>query len=305
LKKILSISVATLCLYFAFQQVNLEDINRALFTANLFYVFLATLITFITFILRSIRWRMLLNTPRELSFVQYMSSTHIGYFLNNILPFRAGDLGRAQLLSNQSKEIRFSFLVGSLVAEKIIDLWIIGFFSIFIIFSGYQDVLGFKFSLIILLLYIITSTIIFGRNSLVNIVQEKFSITRNFIDGYLLVSKNKIKLVGISILLWCSFVVYIYLVLQALNINLTTQQYIGLTIISSIVTSLPFAPAAIGTYHLAVIYCLSLYGINIDLAQTAAILMHSLFLVYTIIFGYIFLSFEKIDLKTLINEDKN
>lgn len=305
MKKILSISVATLCLYFAFQQVNLEDINRALFTANLFYVFLATLITFITFILRSIRWRMLLNTPRELSFVQYMSSTHIGYFLNNILPFRAGDLGRAQLLSNQSKEIRFSFLVGSLVAEKIIDLWIIGFFSIFIIFSGYQDVLGFKFSLIILLLYIITSTIIFGRNSIINIVQEKFSITRNFIDGYLLVSKNKIKLVGISILLWCSFVVYIYLVLQALDINLTTQQYIGLTIISSIVTSLPVAPAAIGTYHLAVIYCLSLYGINIDLAQTAAILMHSLFLVYTIIFGYIFLSFEKIDLKTLINDDKN
>ena len=305
MKKILSISVATLCLYFAFQQVNLEDINRALFTANLFYVFLATLITFITFILRSIRWRILLNTPRELSFVQYMSSTHIGYFLNNILPFRAGDLGRAQLLSNQSKEIRFSFLVGSLVAEKIIDLWIIGFFSIFIIFSGYQDVLDFKFSLIILLLYIITSTIIFGRNSLVNIVQEKFSITKNFIDGYLLVSKNKIKLGSISILLWCSFVVYIYLVLQALDINLTIQQYIGLTIISSIVTSLPVAPAAIGTYHLAVIYCLSLYGINIDLAQTAAILMHSLFLVYTIIFGYIFLSFEKIDLKTIINDDKN
>ena len=305
MKKILSISVATLCLYFAFQQVNLKDINRVLFTANLFYVFLATLITFITFILRSIRWRILLNTPKELSFVQYMSSTHIGYFLNNILPFRAGDLGRAQLLSNQSKEIRFSFLVGSLVAEKIIDLWIIGFFSIFIIFSGYQDVLGFKFSLIILLLYIITSTIIFGRNSLVNIVQKKFSITKNFIDGYLLVSKNKIKLVGISILLWCSFVVYIYLVLQALDINLTTQQYIGLTIISSIVTSLPVAPAAIGTYHLAVIYCLSLYGINIDLAQTAAILMHSLFLVYTIIFGYIFLSFEKIDLKTIINDDKN
>jgi len=305
LKKILSISVATLCLYFAFQQVNLEDINRALFTANHFYVFLATLITFITFILRSIRWRILLNTPRELSFVQYMSSTHIGYFLNNILPFRAGDLGRAQLLSNQSKEIRFSFLVGSLVAEKIIDLWIIGFFSIFIIFSGYQDVLDFKFSLIILLLYIITTTIIFGRNSLVNIIQEKFSITKNFIDGYLLVSKNKIKLGSISILLWCSFVVYIYLVLQALDINLTTQQYIGLTIISSIVTSLPVAPSAIGTYHLAVIYCLSLYGINIDLAQTAAILMHSLFLVYTIIFGYIFLSFEKIDLKTLINDDKN
>jgi uncharacterized membrane protein YbhN (UPF0104 family) len=214
-------------------------------------------------------------------------------------------LGRAKLLANQSKKIRFSFLVGSLVAEKIIDLWIIGFFSIFIIFSGYQDVLGLKFSLIILLLYIITSSIIFGKNSIINTIQEKFSITKNFIDGYLLVSKNKIRLGQISILLWCSFVAYIYLILQALDINLTLQQYIGLTIISSIVTSLPVAPAAIGTYHLAVIYCLTIYDINIDLAQTAAILMHSLFLVYTIIFGYIFLSLEKIDLKTLINDKKN
>ena len=193
MKKILSISVATLCLYFAFQQVNLEDINRALFTANLFYVFLATLITFITFILRSIRWRMLLNTPRELSFVQYMSSTHIGYFLNNILPFRAGDLGRAKLLSNHSNEIKFSFVVGSLVAEKIIDLWMIGFFSIYLIFFGFNDVLGLEFSMGILLLYIITSLIIFGNNSVANKIQNQFSITKNFVDGYLLVSKNKLK----------------------------------------------------------------------------------------------------------------
>ena len=132
------------------------------------YIFVAFITTFVTFILRSLRWKILLDSPKDLELQKYISTTHIGYFLNNILPFRAGDLGRAQLLSNQSKEIRFSFLVGSLVAEKIIDLWIIGFFSIFIIFSGYQDVLGFKFSLIILLLYIITSTIIFGRNSCLN-----------------------------------------------------------------------------------------------------------------------------------------
>jgi uncharacterized protein (TIRG00374 family) len=305
LKKILSISVATLCLYFAFQQINLEEIHSALLTTNLFYIFLAFLITLITFVLRSLRWRILLDSPKELSFNQYMSTTHIGYFLNNILPFRAGDLGRAKLLSNRTKEINFSFLVGSLVAEKIIDLWIIGFFSLFIIFLGYENVLGLKFSLIILLLYIITSAIIFGRNSVVNTIKEKFSITKNFIDGYLLVSKNKVKLGGISLLLWCSFIVYIFLLLQSLGITLTFQQYVGLTIISSIVTSLPVAPAAIGTYHLAVIYCLTLYGININLAQTAGILMHSVFLVYTIFLGYIFLSFEKINLKQLLYDNKD
>ena len=305
MKKILSLCVATLCLYFAFNQVNIEDIYRALSNANLNYIFAAFIMTFITFILRSLRWQILLDSPKNLELQTYISSTHIGYFLNNILPFRAGDFARAKLLSNSSNNIKFSFLVGSLVAEKIIDLWIIGLFSIFLILFGFNNVLGLEFSIGILLLYIITSFIIFGNNFLANKMQKKFSITKNFLDGYLLVSKNKIRLGGISILLWCSFIAYMYILLKSVNIDLSLQQYIGITVITSIVTSLPIAPAAIGTYHLAVIYFLTLYGIEIDKSQTASILLHSVFLMYTIIFGYIYLSFEKIELKSLINDKKN
>ncbi len=305
MKKLLSISVATLCLYIAFKQIDLQRLTNSLSESNLFLIILAILITYLSFIFRSIRWKILLGSPDSLKLKQYISSTHIGYFLNNILPFRAGDLGRAHLLSQNSKEIKFSFLVGSLIAEKIIDLWFVGLLGIFILFFGFQDILGFQFLLLILLLYIITTAIIFGNNSVVNFIQNKFSFTQNFIKGYLLVSKNRIKLGSISILLWCSFVVYIFLILKSISIDLTLYQYIGLTIFSSIVTSLPITPAAIGTYHLAVIYCLNLYGINIDLAQTSAIILHSVFLLYTIISGYIFLSYENIKIKSLLNDKKN
>ena len=297
--------MATLCLYFAFKQVNLEDINRAISNANIYYILIALLTTYITFILRSIRWKILLDSPQNLNLNKYISTTHIGYFLNNILPFRAGDLGRAKLLSNHSNEIKFSFVVGSLVAEKIIDLWMIGFFSIYLIFFGFNDVLGLEFSIGIILLYIITSLIIFGNNSVANKIQNQFSITKNFVDGYLLVSKNKLKLGAVSMLLWCSFVAYMVALLKSINIHLSFEQYIGITIITGIVTSLPIAPAAIGTYHLAVIYFLSLYGVEIEQSQTAAILLHSIFLLYTIILGYIYLSFEKVELKSLINDNKN
>ncbi len=305
MKKILSFCVATLCLYFAFNQVNIEDIYIALSDANLNYIFVAFITTFITFILRSLRWKILLDSPKDLELQKYISTTHIGYFLNNILPFRAGDLARAKLLSNKSNNVKFSFLVGSLVAEKIIDLWIVGLFTIFLILFGFNNVLGLEFSIGILLLYIITTFIIFGNNSIANKMQKQFSITKNFLDGYLLVSKNKIKLGGISILLWCSFVAYMYTLLKSVNIDLSLQQYIGITVITSIVTSLPIAPAAIGTYHLAVIYFLTIYGIEIDQSQTAAILLHSVFLMYTIILGYIYLSSEKIELQSLINDNKN
>ena len=305
MKKILSFCVATLCLYFAFNQVNIEDIYKALSNANKAYIFAAFTATFITFILRSLRWMILLDSPKDIDLQKYISTTHIGYFLNNILPFRAGDIARAKLLSNNSNNIKFSFLVGSLVAEKIIDLWIVGLFSIFLILFGFNNVLGLEFTIGILLLYIITSFIIFGNNFLANKIKKQFSITKNFFEGYLLVSKNKIKLGGISLLLWCSFVAYMYTLLKSLNIDLSFQQYVGITVISSIVTSLPIAPAAIGTYHLAVIYFLTLYGIEIDRSQTAAILLHSVFLLYTIILGYIYLSFEKIKFKSLINDNKN
>ena len=305
MKKILSFCVATLCLYFAFNQVNIEDIYIALSDANLNYIFVAFITTFITFILRSLRWKILLDSPKDLELQKYISTTHIGYFLNNILPFRAGDLARAKLLSNKSNNVKFSFLVGSLVAEKIIDLWIVGLFTIFLILFGFNNVLGLEFSIGILLLYIITTFIIFGNNSIANKMQKQFSITKNFLDGYLLVSKNKIRLGGISILLWCSFVAYMYTLLKSVNIDLSLQQYIGITVITSIVTSLPIAPAAIGTYHLAVIYFLTIYGIEIDQSQTAAILLHSVFLMYTIILGYIYLSSEKIELQSLINDNKN
>ena len=96
-----------------------------------------------------------------------------------------------------------------------------------------------------------------------------------------------------------------YSLLKSVNIDLSLQQYIGITVIASIVTSLPIAPAAIGTYHLAVIYFLTLYGIEIDKSQTATILLHSIFLLYSIILGYIYLSFEKIELKSLINDNQN
>ena len=305
MKKILSFCVATLCLYFAFNQVNIEDIYRAISNANKAYIFAAFNATFITFILRSLRWKILLDSPKDIDLQKYISTTHIGYFLNNILPFRAGDIARAKLLSNNSNNIKFSFLVGSLVAEKIIDLWIVGLFSIFLILFGFNNVLGLEFTIGILLLYIITSFIIFGNNSLANKIKKQFSITENFFEGYLLVSKNKIKLGSISLLLWCSFVAYMYTLLKSLNIDLSFQQYVGITVISSIVTSLPISPAAIGTYHLAVIYFLTLYGIEIDKSQTAAILLHSVFLLYTIILGYIYLSFEKIKFKSLINDNKN
>jgi len=306
LKKILSFAVSLICLYLAFRQVNLNDISTTLSQGKFLYIIYAFGITGLTFLIRAIRWNTLLGHPSSYTIHHFSSATHIGYFLNNILPLRAGDLVRAKLLSNHDTTIKMSYVIGSLVGEKIIDLWIIGLFTMILIGFGYTDVLGTQFTLILVGAYCLSSLIIFGRHTISNKLLQYFPVLENFIDGYKLVSKNKLRLGIWSIILWITFVVYVSIALQSIGIVLDIQQVLGLTILSSIVTSMPLAPAAIGTYHLAVIYCLnSLYGIDLEKAQSAAIVMHSIFLVYTIILGYIYLLSEGINIKSITNDEKN
>ena len=306
MKKILSFAVSLICLYLAFRQVNLNDISTTLSQGKFLYIIYAFGITGLTFLIRAIRWNTLLGHPSSYTIHYFSSATHIGYFLNNILPLRGGDLVRAKLLSNHDTTIKMSYVIGSLVGEKIIDLWIIGLFTMILIGFGYTDVLGTQFTLILVGAYCLSSLIIFGRHTMSNKLLQYFPVLKNFIDGYKLVSKNKLRLGMWSIILWITFVLYVSIALQSIGIVLDIQQVLGLTILSSIVTSMPLAPAAIGTYHLAVIYCLnSLYGIDLEKAQSAAIVMHSIFLVYTIILGYIYLLSEGINIKSITNDEKN
>ena len=306
MRKILSIGVSLACLYIAFQQVDLQKILAAFSATNIWYVIIAFIITAITFILRSLRWKTLLNAPRSLNLHHYSSTTHIGYFINNILPFRAGDIFRAQLLSNYDKDIKLTYLLGSLVGEKIIDLWVIGLFTIVLILMGYTDLFGVQFIITVIGISFVSSLIIFGRHTLSNKLLLNFPSLTNFVEGYKLVSDNKLIIGGWSMLLWISFVGYVIVALQAIGIPLTMEQALGLTIISSLVTSVPIAPAAIGTYHLAVIYCLdNLYGFSPDKAQAGAIIMHSIFFLYSIAIGYLYLVSENMNIGSITHDNKN
>ena len=147
------------------------------------------------------------------------------------MPLRAGDLVRAKLLSNHDTTIKMSYVIGSLVGEKIIDLWMIGLFTMVLIGFGYTDVLGTQFTLILVGSYCLSSLIIFGRHRISNKLLQYFPVLENFIDGYKLVSKNKLRLGMWSVLLWTTFVVYVSIALQSIGIELEIQQVLGLSLI--------------------------------------------------------------------------
>jgi len=98
------------------------DINKvitALREADYRLILIAGILTIIWLIVRGIVWRTLLqNRP---SYRDTFISLGEGYLMNNFLPFRLGEFGRAYLLSEKS-ELSFTEILPTIIVERIFDL---------------------------------------------------------------------------------------------------------------------------------------------------------------------------------------
>jgi uncharacterized protein (TIRG00374 family) len=79
----------------------------------------ATALSFVWMAIRAKVWQTLLRDKP--AYVDVLFATSEGYLLNNFLPFRLGEVGRAFLLSRKSG-MQFGEIVPTIVIERIIDL---------------------------------------------------------------------------------------------------------------------------------------------------------------------------------------
>ena len=112
---IISLGLIAAILYF----VDLPKMVDALRNANYVYLAIALIIGFIWMAVRAQVWRTLLQN--RASFSDVFWTVGEGYLLNNFLPFRLGEVGRAFLLSRKSK-MTFMEILPTIVIERTMDL---------------------------------------------------------------------------------------------------------------------------------------------------------------------------------------
>ncbi|MBV6450413.1 MAG: hypothetical protein MHPDNHAH_01137 [Anaerolineales bacterium] len=112
---IISILLIGAILYF----VDLRAMLDALRNANYVYLGIALVIGFIWIGVRAQVWRTLLRDRASYNDVFWTIGE--GYLLNNFLPFRLGELGRAFLLSRKSS-LTFMEILPTIVIERTMDL---------------------------------------------------------------------------------------------------------------------------------------------------------------------------------------
>jgi uncharacterized protein (TIRG00374 family) len=113
---IISILLIAAILYF----VDLREMLDAIRNANYGLLALAIGLGFVWMAVRAQVWRTLLRDRPSYSDVLWTVGE--GYVLNNFLPFRLGEIGRAFLLSRKSGGMKFSEIIPTIVIERTVDL---------------------------------------------------------------------------------------------------------------------------------------------------------------------------------------
>ena len=113
---LVSIVLIAIILYFVDIKTTLEALSKA----NYALIGIAFTLSFVWLAVRAIVWRTLLRDKPTYKDVFYTVGE--GYLLNNFLPFRLGEIGRAFLLSRKSGGLTFAEIIPTIVIERVVDL---------------------------------------------------------------------------------------------------------------------------------------------------------------------------------------
>jgi uncharacterized protein (TIRG00374 family) len=111
--------ITAVALFFAFNNLDWVDLFANLQKAHLGYLASALLLTALSYTLRARRWKYLFptNPPRFWTALQVL---FLGFFMNNILPARAGEFVRAHLGAARTGHTR-TLVLATILTERLID----------------------------------------------------------------------------------------------------------------------------------------------------------------------------------------
>ncbi|MDA8595321.1 flippase-like domain-containing protein [Flavobacteriaceae bacterium] len=114
--------------WYSFAKLSSEDVAeiiKSIQEANYFWILLSVLMGFISHLFRALRWKLsLAPLGYKASTKNSLIAVFIGYLVNIVLP-RAGEFSRAAAI-NQTEKIPGDQALGTIISERIIDLFMLG-----------------------------------------------------------------------------------------------------------------------------------------------------------------------------------
>lgn len=310
------ISGVAVFLVFKLLKLDWAGLTDAFSRIKIEYLIAGIILFICSLLLRALGWRAIL--ANKVTFPATFFAMNEGYLLNNILPFRLGEIGRALLLGKSSK-LGFFHILSTILVERIYDITISACLVLISIpfVAGATDAgiiapIALSLALIVFILLFLVARNRQKVIAWVERVSERSKFMKRFVSPYVhnflegLVFLNQVKYfllaTGLMISTWAVAFIEYYVVMKAF-IPSAQPLWVTLCLGSlAIGVSIPSAPAYFGVFEVFVGGALTLFGVDGNVAFAYALLIHFYHFVINGVFGLIGLLREGRSLGSIFSE---
>jgi glycosyltransferase 2 family protein len=330
LKRLLQIAaiaaLTILFLYLFLRNSNLGDVWGIMKATNPWWLALGLIVNFSALIFRTFRWRTLIDSENPPPFYATFFANTVGYMLSTVLPIRAGDVARPALLARRTT-VRFSGALGTVLTERILDLYSLLLLFIYFVGRHWNDFgttrawLLMRSGAIGCLIVIAALTGLVGgiylfrermrrvHEYLARFVPKRFrGAWMHFYDAFVESLKLRerpaaaFKVVFFTLAIWFCLTAQFWVTMQGMPRHLPFDSSFFISGVTTLGLAIP-TPGGVGGFHkVCQLILTTFYGFDVDSSVAAALLFHVIGTLPVLVTGLILFAITGIRLRDLKSE---
>ncbi|MDR1942999.1 MAG: flippase-like domain-containing protein [Endomicrobium sp.] len=302
LKILAGICVSIVLIWLTLRQIDIKKSFELIAGVKYFVLIPGILVYVFTYILRSVRYYYILLPLKKTKILDNFPYTIIGFFANNIIPLRLGELIRAKITGERLRVSRSSVLA-TIVIERLFDVivFVLFFFLIVTVMSFPEFIKRFFYILTIVFFICLTMLYIMltHKNKALKVLSKMpissavesliTAFLNRFTGGLAVLKKPSILMKNFifSGILWITEALFVVIVAYACGIRISILGGIFTVIIVGMGSIIPTAPGYFGAFELMGVLALSTLSVDKDLAFICMAICHFLQLVVIFTLGWL------------------
>jgi uncharacterized protein (TIRG00374 family) len=314
LSLIAGMGVSAVFIYLSFRKVDLDEVTKEIVKINIALLTLALIPKVSTFMLASLRSRVLFARISQISYWRLFKSVLAAFAVNNIVPLRAGEVARVAYIARHGK-LPASTCIAVIALERLMDMWCL--LAIFVclipMVAADLPINATFFTLAAGIVGAMAGAIwvsrrpqsfvslctwfakLFGRS----VAKWVGSKAQMFADGMATIKSSRavIGSMTVTLLMWTASVVTIRAYLWAFDLTLPWYAPLMILVFIAFGTAIPSTPGHVGTYHFFVISALGAMGIAKGPAASYAVVAHAMAVVPLTVIAVIILFGDYLEMR--------
>ncbi|HSA34122.1 MAG TPA: lysylphosphatidylglycerol synthase transmembrane domain-containing protein [bacterium] len=320
IKALLGLVVTVILFWLLFRQVDVLLFLRYLAESRWSYVLAGVVLYLFSFIVRGLRWRVLLGHLKKVPLPEAIRLVMAGYAVNNVLPGRIGEFTRAYLAGNRNGISRTAAFA-SIFVERVFDGLTVFLILAALLFTypfpGWVRVLAETAGILFvsLFLFVLFSSFSDLPVRFIRAMSERvprwLALPLGLLEKFMRGTRAIESLGQLAMVLLLSFAVWsvelgVYvLIVKAFGVQMPVIAYLLMLVTVNMGMLIPSTPGGLGVFQFAVVKSLEIFAVMTTLGMAVALVLHMAQIVPVTIIGIIWLWRNHVSIASLEREKKD